>query len=153
MKHAKKVLFLMVVSTSLSMFGMDENVVTTSPASPVSLKKSELHIDLNASCQNPYACKAKKLAITSSLLGLTTGLSFVAQAYDKSGVTRDPKFVKAQYTALAATATTAVLAAQQAHKAHPEFVNNAVDTTTTSVQNAATYLKNLCTSTKADDVQ
>jgi hypothetical protein len=168
MKNAKKVLFVMIVSAPLSMFGMEDRPVTppasprnlvdnnsaaaiTPPASPTSSKNSEFQIDLNASSQNPHACKAKRLATTSVLLGLTTGLSFVAQAYDKSGVTRDPKFVQAQYAAVAATATTAVLAAHQAHKAHPEFVNNAVDTTTTSVQNAATYVKNLCACSKADD--
>ena len=176
MKNAKKVLFVMILSAPLSMFGMEDHVATppasprnlaelvqachndsaaaiTPPASPTSSKNSEFQIDLNASSQNPHACKAKRLGVTTALLGLTTGLSFVAQAYDKSGATRDPKFVKAQYAAVAATATTAVLAAHQAHKAHPEFVNNAVDTTTASVQNVATYVRNFASWKKADDAK
>ena len=165
MKNAKKVLFAMILSAPLSMFGMEEFTIspvstpsTSRPTSP----KLELAIAADTFVA-PYStspkndtqledqnAKAKKLGLTAAVLGLSTGLSFVAQAYDTSGATRNPNFVKAQYAGVAATVTVVTMAAHQAHKANPEFVNNVVSHATTSVSNVAISLKDLCTFKKAE---
>ena len=104
---------------------------------PKSPKSDIQSVDTNA--------KAKKLGFATAILGLSTGFSFVAQAYDTSGVTHNPHFVKAQYAGIAATATTGAMATHEAYKANPGFVNNVVNNATTSANNVITSLKDLCT--------
>ena len=164
----------MILSAPLTMFGMEEagvsSPVVTTPvsraASPKNLVQSELNfvaVDANApvSTSRPATpqnlvqaedknAKTKKLVIATAAFGISTGLSFVAQAYDKSGATRTPHFVKAQYAGVLATATTGSMAAYQAHKANPEFIGSVVNNATTFVSNVATSFKDLCTFKKGE---
>lgn len=138
MKYIKKVLFMMTMLVPLVVFGMDkfeivddvkERAITQEHYDNDEYKVSykadlnKYHATFNKQeCeQNVYKKNAQKLGTVSLFSWFVLGSSCIAQKYDRSGATSDPKFLATQYALVGSAFTTSMLAINQMWKAHPKI--------------------------------